>query len=266
MQRSSTAYIVRFAATVCVVCSLLVTTFAVLLLDRQKANAELDRQKKVLAVSELTKEGEDLSAQRVRELFDQYIETKIVDLTTGEEVPPDEIDPATFDAEKARMDPELSRKAPPNPSQIKRIPRYARVFHVYDDKERLELIVLPVEGYGLWGTLYGYLAVDSDGNTIRGITFYEHQETPGLGGEVDNPLWKAQWPGRKIYGDEGDVQIQVTKGTVGTPDETPYKVDALAGATITSNGVTNLLKFWLGRNGFQEYVNKQFREKEADTA
>jgi Na+-transporting NADH:ubiquinone oxidoreductase subunit C len=117
------------------------------------------------------------------------------------------------------------------------------------------MLVLPIQGLGLWSTLYGFLAIDADGNTIRGITYYQHAETPGLGGEVDNPRWKSLWPGRKIY-DDGEPAIQVIKGAAGPPAQDPYRVDGLSGATLTSNGVTFMLEFWLGPNGFGPYLDR----------
>ena len=141
---------------------------------------------------------------------------------------------------------------------MQRLPDHALVYEVMDG-ERPSVAVVPIEGYGLWSTLYGFLAVGQDGNTIQGITYYQHGETPGLGGEVDNPNWKALWPGRKIYGDSGDPAIRVIKGTAGSAANAPYEVDGLTGATITSNGVTSMLDFWLGESGFKNYL-KQFQE------
>ncbi len=118
------------------------------------------------------------------------------------------------------------------------------------------MLVLPVEGYGLWSTLYGFIALEADLTTIRGITFYQHGETPGLGGEVDNPNWKRKWVGRKAFGPEGEVKIHVVKGLAGPPSEDPYEVDGLSGATITSRGVSHLVQFWLGEQGFGPFLEK----------
>ena len=123
----------------------------------------------------------------------------------------------------------------------------------------VDAVVIPVEGYGLWGTLYGYLALEHDGNTIRGITYYDHKETPGLGGEVDNPKWKALWPGRKAY-ENGEPAIKVIKGLAGSVEEAPHHIDGMSGATITSNGITHMMDFWLGENGYGPFL-KKFREQ-----
>jgi Na+-transporting NADH:ubiquinone oxidoreductase subunit C len=119
-------------------------------------------------------------------------------------------------------------------------------------------LVLPIVGKGLWSTMYGYLALDKDTRTVRGITFYEHGETPGLGGEVDNPKWKSQWDGRKAYDDEWNPEIKVIKGQAGPAAENPYEVDGLSGATLTSRGVGNLVQFWLSEDGFKPFL-EQFR-------
>jgi Na+-transporting NADH:ubiquinone oxidoreductase subunit C len=103
--------------------------------------------------------------------------------------------------------------------------------------------------------MYGFVALDKDLKTIRGLTFYKHKETPGLGAEVDNPNWKAKWPGRLAFDDSGKVVIEVIKGPAGSPGETPHKVDGLSGATLTSNGVTYLLRFWLGKEAFGPYLD-----------
>ena len=126
-----------------------------------------------------------------------------------------------------------------------------------DDPERIDQIVLPVYGYGLWSTLYGYIALESDVRTIAGLTFYKHAETPGLGGEVDNPRWKEQWKGKLAYDEDGDPAVRIVKG--GFDRDAPwatYAVDGLSGATITSNGVEKSLNYWLGDAGFGPFLDK----------
>jgi Na+-transporting NADH:ubiquinone oxidoreductase subunit C len=109
---------------------------------------------------------------------------------------------------------------------------------------------------GLWGTLYGYIALAADTQTVRGITFYQHKETPGLGGEVDNARWKALWPGRKVYDARGRPILNVKKGRAGPVESDPHNVDGLSGATITSRGVGHLVRFWLGEEAFGPYLKK----------
>jgi len=127
------------------------------------------------------------------------------------------------------------------------------VFDVVENGE-LQAMIFPIEGKGLWSTLYGYIALAPDANTVVGITFYDHGETPGLGGEVDNPRWKSLWPGRKVFDERGNPVIQVKKGSAGPPAKDPHQVDGLSGATLTSRGVTALVQFWLGENGYGPYL------------
>jgi len=123
-----------------------------------------------------------------------------------------------------------------------------------DADGRPEQFVLPIEGLGMWGTMYGFLAIDNDANTVRGLTFYEQKETPGLGGEIANPKWQALWIGRKAYGEDWIPQLSVIKGQAGPPAQDPHHVDGLSGATITSNGVSRVVRFWLGDDGYAPYL------------
>lgn len=263
MQTKGSTYTIVFALITCVICSAVISIAAVSLKTRIADNRLLDKQKKVLVVTGLMEDGEAISPEEVANRFDANIVARVVDLETGKYVPEDEIDPSTFDQQDELSDPALSRDAPKNPAQVSRLPKHAQVYHVMDG-ERVNKIVLPVEGKGLWSTLYGFLVLEDDTNTIGGITFYKHGETPGLGGEVDNPKWKAKWEGRKAYDDSGEPAIRVVKGAVGTADVDPHKVDALSGATITSNGVSFLLELWLGDDGFGPYL-QSFRDDNGGT-
>ena len=247
----SVGYTIGFAAAICLVCSLFVATSAVTLADRQAANKLLDLRKKVLTVAALMEPGRDYSAEEINELFEANLRPRVVDLKTGRYV--DDVDPTTYDARKARKDPALSKTAPENSAKVRRIANRGVVYLVQPGDE-VEGIIIPVEGMGLWSTLYGYLALEPDTRAIKGLTFYEHGETPGLGGEVDNPRWKALWPGRLAFDDDWNPAIEVVKGRAGSADEDPYRVDGLSGATITSRGVTHLLRFWLAENGYGPYL------------
>lgn len=255
MQIDSPRYTVLFAAAVCMVCALLVAGSTVLLRDRQLANQLLYLQKNVLQAAGLARPGERIADREVVEIFEKNVRTRLVDLRTGEYVEPPGIDPQRYDQRRARGDPAQSRPAPPNAAQVKRIPHLARVYLVTEGG-RTAQVVIPIEGIGLYGTLYGFLALDRDTTTIRGLAFYENRETPGLGGEVDNPKWRALWPGRKAFDESWQPRIQLVKGVAGPPEKAPHDVDALSGATITSNGVTRMLAFWLGGHGFGPYLAK----------
>ncbi|MDP6979810.1 MAG: Na(+)-translocating NADH-quinone reductase subunit C [Myxococcota bacterium] len=254
MQQHSTGYIVGFMAAVCLVCSVFVAGSAVSLKPLQEANVVLDRQKKVLIVSGLMEEGASLSAAEVGELFDARVVARAVELETGDYS--EEVDPNTYDQIKAAKDPELGRNAAANPAKVRRLPKVGVVYQVQSESGQLDSVIVPIEGMGLWGTLYGYLALAPDTRTIKGITFYQHKETPGLGGEVDNARWKALWKGRLAYDDSWNPKIDVIKGQAGSVEKNPYAVDGLSGATITSRGVSALVKYWLGGDGFGPYLAK----------
>ena len=257
MQRS-VLYNFGFAGAVCVVCAVVVSGAAVSLKDRQALNAALDKQKSVLIAAGLAEDGEDLSREEVASRF-QPIRQLVIDTKTGEVLP--EVDPIGFDQDRLAVDPGTSRRAPRNRALVQRIPDRALIYEKLGEDGKPELYVFPVEGKGLWSTLKGFFALDADLQTVRGLTFYDHKETPGLGGEVDNPRWKSLWPGRKVYGEDGAVELEVIKGRAGPPGEAPYRVDGLAGATITSRGVTNLIRFWLGENGFDPFLERVRAER-----
>ena len=247
----STTYIVGFSTLVCVVCALFVASAEVSLRPLKELNILMDRQKNILAVAGLMQPGEEIDAEEIRQRFENSIRPQMIDLSTGEE--DTSIDPASFDQRSAARDPSRSRRAPSNPSKVLRVPNQALIYEVVENDE-VSAIIIPIEGYGLWSVLYGYLALAPDARTILGITYYDQKETAGLGGEVENPNWKAKWVGRKAFDERGRVKIAVKKGPAGPPDTDPYAVDGLSGATITSRGVTNMLHFWLGDEGFGPYL------------
>jgi Na+-transporting NADH:ubiquinone oxidoreductase subunit C len=243
----------------CVFFSLIVSAVSVGLRERQEENRRLDRMKNVLSVAGLMKSREPLSRSEIDRRFTTRLEPRIVELATGRYV--EGIDPMGFDPRRAAKDPTRSRPAPENPAKVRRVPRESLIYLIVEDG-KVEGIILPIEGYGLWSTLYGYLALDADARTIRGITFYEHGETAGLGGEISNPRWKALWPGRLAFDESWEPRIRVSKGPAGSAETDPYRVDGLSGATLTSNGVTYLLHFWLGKDGFGPYLAEYRRDRE----
>ena len=239
------------ALLLCVVCSVLVSAAAVYLRPTQAANKNLDRKKNILMAADLLKEG--LS---VEEAF-KSIEPKVVNLATGEYV--EDIDAESYDQRRAAREPAESEVIPPSEdiASVRRKAKRASVYLIYRGDE-VRKIILPLHGLGLWSTLYGFVALDArDLNTIRGLVYYEHGETPGLGGEVDNPAWKALWNGKQVFDQDGKVRIEVVKGKV-VPNrpETRYQVDGLSGATITARGVSNMLRYWLGKDGFGPYLDR----------
>jgi Na+-transporting NADH:ubiquinone oxidoreductase subunit C len=250
----STRYTVLFATAVSVVCALLVATAAVGLRERQDVNAQLYKQKNVLLAAGLAQPGDTLSTAEVLAIFERRIRVRGVDLKSGRLLPEERFDAKGYDQRKARNDPALSRAAPANDARVARLPNVGTVYQVAAADGSVEQIVLPIEGMGMWGTMYGFLALDRDGNTVRGLTFYEQKETPGLGGEIANPKWQALWIGRKAYDANWAPQLMVIKGQAGPPAQDPHRVDGMSGATITSNGVTRVVRFWLSADGYGPYL------------
>ncbi len=236
------------ALALCVVCAVVVSSAAVILRPTQEVNKLLDLKTNILASAGLLKKGVAIEAQ-----FEQ-ISTRVIDLETGRFT--DAVDVASYDQRKASKDPALSIALDPkqDPAKIKRRANYATVY-LLETEQGIEKIILPIKGYGLWSTLYGFLALESDLQTVAGIGFYEHTETPGLGGEIDNPRWKAGWVGKQAYR-QGDVVINVLKGKVDMSREgADSQIDGLAGATLTTRGVDNLVRYWLGDEGFRPLIN-----------
>lgn len=237
---------IGIVVAVCLVCSIIVSAAAVGLRDLQKVNRALDKQTNILdAAGLLEKAGRDIGGT-----YKKYIEERYVDLATGQYV----TDMAEgFDMFKAAKNPEYQVIPSPDVASIFRHSKVVSVYHVKDENGNLERLVMPVYGSGLWGMMYGFLAVESDGKTSRGLVYYDHKETPGLGGEVQNPAWKALWDGKQLF-KGGEVAIHLKKNA-GTDDV--HAVDALSGATLTSNGVQKTLEFWLSTQGLGNYLKNQ---------
>jgi Na+-transporting NADH:ubiquinone oxidoreductase subunit C len=256
-QRDSLGYTFGVAAVLCVLCSLAVSAAAVALRPAQEENKLLDRQRNILdaaglALGEKGVSAGQLSKDEVAKLYAR-VEERLVDLDSGAYE-------TGLDPEK--YEPRDAAKVDATSTEIKdakfnigldRREKIARVYLIRDPKtKQISQVVLPVYGKGLWSTLYGYLAVKKDLQTVQGLTFYEHAETPGLGGEVDNPQWKAQWVGLKLYDKEGNPAASVAKGPA--PDGSEHLVDGLSGATITARGVSNLIGYWTGPNGYGAFL------------
>lgn len=271
MARDSVKQTFFVAVLLCLVCSLLVSASAVGLRSFQEENKRRNKQRNILIAAGLY-DPDEFSDSVIKDVFDEdaeselQITTRILDLDTGEYLTDEKAkeilgvaEISDYDQAQAASIPDLSSAVPQSEdiASIKRRERYSYVYEVRE-KGQLTQFVLPVRGYGLWSTLWGYAAVDAQSLskgpaqiTIDGLKYYEQQETPGLGGEVDNPKWLAQWKGKHIYDANWNVKIKVTKGPEGD-----YEVDALSGATITSNGVTYMMEYWFGENGFRPFLKK----------
>ena len=241
------------AFCVCLICSLVVSFSAVSLRDLQNENKLNDKRIKILQAADIYNPDEEIKDQFLK------LETKFVNFETGKlmdtymDFSLEEYDPIL-----ATRDSNLSSKVPTSEdiAVIKNRENIGKIFILRNDDYSINKLILPIRGYGLWGTLYGYVSIENDFNTIAGIEFYDHKETPGLGAEVDNPKWKNLWPGKEIY-QNGEVSLSVIKGKVDNNDkDAQYEIDGLSGATITSRGVTNMIAYWFGESGY----SKLFKE------
>ncbi|MBK79973.1 MAG: Na(+)-translocating NADH-quinone reductase subunit C [Gammaproteobacteria bacterium] len=258
--RNSLAKTLLVPALVSLVCAVLVAGSAMMLRPQQRANEERNRQENILAAAGLLESGGDVA----RRFAD--IEARVIDLAAGDFAP--DLDAAAVLGEGGTGVAATRVAVPPalDIAVIKSRPRYVVGYFLYDDSA-LEMMILPVYGYGLWSTLYGYIALEPDASTVVGLRFYRHGETPGLGGEIDNPRWLAQWPGKRVYDERGEPAIEVTKGRSAEPDgaRRRYQVDGISGATMTGRGVTNLLRYWFGDHGFGPFLQR-LRERAEEKA
>ena len=244
---------IAVAFAVCLVCSLVVSISAVSLRDLQKENKLNDKRIKILQVANIYDPELPIAEQFLE------LESKFIDFNTG--ITMDEynnFDIDDYDQVVATKDSNLSTKVPVSEdiAIIKNRENVGKIYILRNEIGNIDKLILPIRGYGLWGTLYGYISIENDFNTVSGIEFYEHKETPGLGAEVDNPKWKAQWKGKKIY-KNNQVELAVIKGRVEDGDlNSTYKIDGLSGATITSRGVTNMVAYWFGESGYSSLLRE----------
>lgn len=242
----STAKTIFMAVAVCLVAAIPLTILVILLRPTQAVNSLADKQRNILEVAGVAVEGS------IAETFKQAFEVRILELATGEFT--DREDLVDLTDKQIADDPALSRALADDPASIVRQGDFVTVYLLRDDAGDIDKLIMPLHGYGLWSTLYGFIALEENGNDIFGLQFYAHAETPGLGAEVDNPRWKAQWSGKKLADESGALQIQVAKTASAAGAD--YHIDALAGATLTSAGVNNLVRFWMGEEGYSPFLTK----------
>lgn len=235
----------------CLVCSIVVAGSAVGLKPRQQEQRALDKQRNILAVAGLMQDN--MSADAVAEIYAARVTPRLVDLKSGALL---DSDPAKFNQGLALKDPQQSvaLEANQDPAGIKRRSNVVEIYLIKDEKQQVQEIVLPVYGNGLWSMMYAFVALDVDGRTIKGITYYDQGETPGLGGEIENANWRAQFVGKRVLDDNGQPALRVMKGAA--PQGDLYAVDGLSGATLTANGVQHSFNFWMGEMGFGPFLKK----------
>ncbi len=241
--KESVSGIFRIVLGVSFLCSVLVSSSAVLLRDFQIANQELDRKRNVLKAAGIYTKG--MSEGEIRAKYSQ-IQSIVVDFQTGEIAKG--INSDTYNMEKEARDLDFSIPIPTDKdiAKLRRISRYG-ILYLYRKEHLVERIILPIYGPGLWSTMYGFLSLEKDGKTIAGISFYEHGETPGLGGEIENPRWQALWVGKSLLDSDGNSRIEVVRGEVDkSKPGSETRVDGISGATITGRAVGNIVRFWVG--------------------
>lgn len=235
------SYVFIFALMVTITCSILLTSAATLLKSRQQENIALDMRKNIVEVAGIVDVKKELNREQILKLYDDYIESVVINLS-GEIVP---------DKNAADLNPKKDKDLLP----------------VYYSQKNNEIIayVIPISGKGLWSTIYGYLSLEPDAVTVKGITFYQHGETPGLGGEIEKDWFKNNFIGKKILSPEGKlVSITVVKGKVEekiSEDEAYHYVDGISGSTLTGNGLTKFMKEKL--SSYEPYFSK-VRNKETE--
>lgn len=242
---------VAVALVLCLACSIVVSATAVGLRPLQERNASLALKREILRVA-----GMDAAGQDTERAF-KNIEVRLVDLATGDYV--EHPDPMSYSYRDAGNDPLASQAlGEQDIAGIRRRPDKMPVYLVRDGADgQIDTVILPVYGYGLWSTMHGLVALHPDGRRAKALSFYEQRETAGLGGEVANPQWQAKWQDKTLIGPDGAPVIQVAKGPVDpNAPNADQRVDGLSGATLTTNGVTHLMQFWLGGQGFGPYLDK----------
>ena len=223
-----TLYVLGFAAGVCLVCSLAISSLALGLKPLKEKNVEIDKKKNVLAAAGLV-----VDKEKVIETFEQKVVAKVVDLKAGKYVDQTVADltGAQLSADIYKMNDEESNLRP--------------VYLV--GKGADQVTIIPIAGKGLWSTVYGFLALEKDFNTVKGITFYKHGETPGLGGECEKEWFTSNFVGKQLKDAGGKPVFGVAKGKASPPNcqkfgGVQHCVDGMSGATITGDGIQELVR------------------------
>lgn len=232
MKNFSNTYIFTFSAIMVILVAAILSIVAMQLQPLQKKNFEKNKKQNILLSLNI-----QTSKENAIEKYDEYIVDSYVINHQGEKK--EDID--AFSVELAK---ELEK-----PVEERNYPIY--VGSVEEDSEQY---VIPVRGKGLWGPVWGFIALEDDYNTVYGANFSHDSETPGLGAEISTREFQKQFIGKKIFDESGDfVSVSVVKG--GAPSDAKHAVDGISGGTITSEGVDKMLEDVVG-----EYV-PYFKQK-----
>lgn len=242
------------AFVTCAVCSVFVSTAAIVLKPIQEKNAALFKNKNILVACGLIDKNDSITAEKCTEMLDSIRILK-VDLSTNKIV--------AEGAEALQYDERTAAKTVGELVKISGSPykvglstrgRYGLVFIAKNPETNETRVVLPIVGKGLWSVLKGFITLDgADMNTVKCLLFYEQAETAGLGGEIENPNWTAKWVGKKAF-DGNAPAVKVIKGAA-TSD---FEVDGISGATLTGSGVTATVDYWLAQ--YQPFLNQLAEE------
>jgi Na+-transporting NADH:ubiquinone oxidoreductase subunit C len=230
MREFSHKYIFLFSVVMVVVVAVFLSLAATLLQPRQQKNLEVEKKKSMLESI-----GISSTPETTESLYDKYIGQSFVLNSSGEEVAG--VNAFTVDLREEQKKPLDQQNLP--------------VFRAEpDDGEKV--IIIPVQGKGLWGPIWGYVSLKSDMNTIYGVTFDHKGETPGLGAEINTTPFESMFKGKKIFEEGKFVSIGVLKG--GARRDDPHNVDAISGGTITSKGLQKMLLDGIGK--YSDYLLK----------
>lgn len=239
--------VISVALLISFICSLIVSFVALNLKDLQTKNKANEKIINILKTAGIYNKNISM------DILFKEIKAYVVDLKTGEIT---ENFPSTINERKfaKQADTSINLSNDINIIKVPSVSRYKVVYlHKVDNK--IQSLIIPINGYGIWSTLYGFVSVDYNNgkfDKFKNINFYEHAETPGLGGEVDNPKWKQKWNGKTIFNSDNEYVFRVIKGT----SKLSHQVDGLSGATFTTRGVNNMIKFWFNENGFGPFLAK----------
>jgi Na+-transporting NADH:ubiquinone oxidoreductase subunit C len=231
--RQSNGYIVFYSAMLTIACGGLLAFASQALKPLQDANIELERKANVLSTVMTLEEGADINKlyeTRIRELVidskGNLVDKKAVDVNVGVEY----------------------KKKP----EDRLLPVYE--FRNETDPEKVENAVIPVFGFGLWNTIAGFVALEADFNTIKGVSYSHAGETPGLGARIATAEIQDRYKGKQIFQTTTLVSVVMQKGEGIDYSNDPHKVDGMSGATLTAKGVNNMLKEYFGC--YQKYLEK----------
>lgn len=228
-------------------CAVVVSVTSIMLKPLQDAHLEAMRAERMALMLDTLPGMRDL----MEEVGVDALDSQLVDLSTGAFV--DNADVAQFDPIAAANDPDQSTAIAPD-ADVAGLRRRANLAPVYllERQGELLLVVLPVSGAGYQSTIRAMLALEPDLKTIAALTIIEQGDTPGLGARIEDPSWQALWAGKEAVDENGDIIITVVRGQA----TAPFEVDGITGATISSNGVSNMVRFWLGTNGFGPFLER----------